>query len=294
MGTHFKALAIILIALWLLPPSAALAQSGDDAQPPDDLIIEVVWDDIPDILPAFSWSLPQCGAPDGPFQDDSDPDEYEPQDCGNRIACVIGDTFTRAIRWLSDQINSILINLACFWLTIAQHMVNFFAWFVNQFICAMNFLARLFMFLWLNARNALYWFWYLFEVVRDFMQWIRQALVVVWQWFVELSRLAWDVLLVLGDILHLLWRVADMLLRLLAWIGSMVILIFQEIILSLKGEQLPPQLDGETHPVYQMIRGVLDALHSDTRVSWLFVLYYALVYLGFVAWLAKFLSSGKE
>jgi hypothetical protein len=129
-------------------------------------------------------------------------------------------------------------------------------------------------------RQILYALWTWLQMARDVFAWLMQVLAGLWPYLVLIGELVWVVVEVILSILALM-----------GWIVGISFGIILEIIASMQGMTVPLRLD-DTHGVYYMTRGMLDGLH-DSQIGWVMYLAYAMAYVAFIAWMAKFLPRGN-
>ncbi len=273
---------LLLALLLALLPAPAHAQ---EPEPP--LPDAPVWDEIPDATGYLQFIVPQCGDCNGqtaimdPYEDAQFPE----------LSWDIRAVFGGLIRWLLSGVSNLFRWLVCWLLQMLQHLANFLALLVNGLIWIGNFLWRFLVFAWLTLKLWFYAGWWLYELFREFWQDVIYGLSVIQAWIVEMVRLLLAALALVGAALLLLLALVGRIVEILAWIGAISYSLQAQIWLALAGTNIPEAI-SDTHTVYAIVRGALDAIF-DSQIGWVLWLYIAMAYVAWVTWLAKFFGGDK-
>lgn len=243
-------------------------------------------EEVSDLIGYVAFIVPQCNDCNGPENDTGlRPVEPPPNDGWL-------DTVLYPFRWLAVAIENLFINLICWLLSMLQIVANMAAGIANRFIYFVNQLWKFLIFSWLALRAWLYGSWAIVELLRDFFQQVEQFLLTLGAWLAVLLDLFLTALSLAGQLLLVLLQLGLTALNLLGWVGGLVLGLAASIVLQFQAPTIPSQLQ-DTHIVYLLTRGALEAMR-DSAVGWLLRLCYAMAYVGFVVWLSRFLSGGKE
>lgn len=243
------------------------------------------FDLIPDLVGYVAFHVTQCNecTPDGAFTiERKPPPETHWYDIGS------------VIRWLGWSIEDTILDLICWLLILLQLLANIATEAVNIFLLVINTLWKLAIYCWLTIRTWLYAFWFGFETVRSQIHQLGYLIEFAKAWGIALLDLFLLALQTAAQLIMVLGQIVLMLLNLLGWIGGLAIQLIISIFAALQGTQTPaPLADTEYTTQYRLVRGGLEGLH-DSQLGWLFYLSYGLAYVGFVTWLARFLSASKD
>lgn len=267
---------------------------------------------IPELVGYVTWRIPQCDEclEDGqtaflsiPPLEDAPPlptvrdwtTEYEissPMLGSFRIRLLTpANGFKMIFGWLMWHIGRWFLILICWLFILGQWIVDVLAQFANVLLFGLNYVWRLLLFGWLNMRQILYALWTWLQMARDVFAWLMQVLAGLWPYLVLIGELTIALLAFLGELVWVVVEVILSILALMGWIVGISFGIILEIIASMQGMTVPLRLD-DTHGVYYMTRGMLDGLH-DSQIGWVMYLAYAMAYVAFIAWMAKFLPRGN-
>jgi hypothetical protein len=245
---------------------------------------------IPDLLGQASFSVPQCGTcnADGttllPAREwgETWPSGWETLN----LALV----FQKVISWLSWQISEYIRQLICWLFWMLGQLATMLSAAVNIVVAGLNGLWRLLVLTWLSLRG---WFYSLWEI----LEWFREAcgdLLEALKWLGPIIQFIWEMFILaaqtIGMIVMLLWQLMSVMLGLVGWIGGVTLGIIIAILSALGGTTVPAQLN-ETHIVYQLTRGALEAVRDGQVTSWLLLLLWGLAYIGLFTWMGKFFSG---
>ena len=194
------------------------------------------------------------------------------------------------IRWLAWRISSLFAQLICFLLSIAQFFANVAATGLNMIAMAVNAFWRLAVGSYINARDAFYALWELLDQLRLIIPSLAPAL----QQFAAFMAAIWSLFLLAielaGQAAMLLLSIAGSLLGLIGWIGAIILGPMLTILAAFTGTDTPAQFG--THPLYAALHGSGRALVSSD-FGWAMVLFWALCYVAFIFWAARFLSESR-
>lgn len=249
-------------------------------------------EELPNLIAPVSYQIPQCGTCDPNGVIFLPPTKWE--DSWPRGWEALNPTivFQKAISWLAWQVRETIRILICWLFSMLQILANALSFFVNTVTNGVNAIWKILIFLWLTLREWFYAFWDMFEWFRELfynslgaLAYIGPVLLFIVEVFMQAGAL---ISLVLG----LLWQLVSIGLGVIGWVGGLVLGFITLLLGSLNGTGLPQQID-ETHIVYRLVRGGLEAV-VDSKLRWLVVLAWALPYVGLVWWLSRFFSEGKE
>ena len=252
-------------------------------QPASDTAIQLytppAWNTLPDLVGYVSFNLPTC------------------ESCGGSVALpkkqfeVDWSNWTLApFVWLAGAIEDIVRTLLCWMLSIASTMACWLTSAINTMIAAINTGFRLLIFLWLSGKAAAIGIsFYVIELLRSSIAGLDTFMAYVSAWLSTLLDIFMTVMGIAASFGTLLLELVGALLGLFGWIGGMAFDLIMSIMLALQDVQTPAPL-ADTHPIYEMTRGALDAI-NDSAYHWLMYLLYAMAYVGFISWLARFLSA---
>jgi hypothetical protein len=249
-------------------------------------------EEIPNLIAFVSLSVPQCNScsPGGTILPATSWGEAWPAGWELLDPTVV---FRKSISWLAWQIGEIVRQALCWVLAFLQFLANILSTAFNFVIAGINGIWKLGVFSWLTARAWFYGFWDLFESIRGILLSLDlSALAGLLAWLSMLRDLALAALALAGQILLLVAQVCIAALGLIGWIGGLALGMFRSIIVALGANSIPTQLSG-THISYQMMRGALEAI-IDSPVGWMVILLWGMCYVGFVFWMSRFLSVGKD
>lgn len=273
--------ALALLAGHLATGTAAaqtVAPPTPPSPPPADMA------GLPDVVGYVRFIVPQC--------DDCNGAEYN---IGLEAKPAPEVTWTdpgSPIKWLAWAVEDIIRRLICWLLAMLQHAANFLSAATNAVLTAVNWFWRLLVFAWLTVRSWLYGLWYLVEVLRDWLQGAQAFMLLVEAWLWALWRVLVLALALAGELVLMLGYVVLAGLGLIGWIGGLILGLLLSITLQLQAPTVPAQLQ-DTHIVYQLTRGALEALH-DSQLGWVLYLAYGLAYVAFVVWASRFFASSRE
>ena len=246
---------------------------------------------IPDLLGQVSFYVPQCG-------ECSTSAILEPKEWGDSWpsgweALNLAVVFQKAISWLSWQIGELFRVLICWLLSIVQTLANIIASAVNFIGAGINGLWRLLVLTWLSLRAYFYAIW-------ELLEWFRAgwaSLIQILAWLAPWVQFSWEMALLaaqtIGMVILLLGQMAVIIIGLFGWVGSVTLGLFVAVISALSGTTVPEQL-GDTHIVYYLVRGALEAFRDGQVTSWLLILLWGLCWIGFIFWLSRYFSGGRE
>lgn len=246
---------------------------------------------IPDIIGPVAFVIPQCGSctvdgtavlPETAWSG-SWPVGFE--------ALNLPLVFRTVISWLAWQIQEIIRQLLCYLLAMFATLASILATVANNLIYGVNSLYKLLVLLWLTLRAYFYAFWELLEDMRQLLALLGQGLAGLAEFGRLIAGLAVLIAGLIGQLLALLGQLALSLLGLLGWLGGLFLGFWAALQLALGGTVVPVQL-GETHIIYRATRGMLEGVR-DSQIGWVFYLLWAMAYVAFVTWLARFLSASE-
>lgn len=257
---------IIIAALGSPAPRVALAQTS--TLPPGGV---AEWA-VPDLVGYVSFSVPAWT-----------------RNCDPEPSIVWNDP-SSPFRWLAWRFTQLVNDILCFLLNLAQFFANLFATGLNLIAYAINGIWRFFISTWLMTRDAFYRLWALFEAMRD-------AFGAMIGWLAAIGAFLgaiWDFIVValglVGDLMLLLLRFAGILLGSVGWMVGLLFGPLGAILSALTGVTSPVQMTADSNPIYEAVRGLGEALVASS-FGWLLYLSWALAWIGFVYWAAKFMSS---
>ena len=238
---------------------------------------------IPDLLLYLAFTVPQCNACAGS------------PDAG--LHYVQAPAFSLDVlypfKWLAAALQNMIIAILCWLLHILQLFVNIITSIANTFIAGINAIWRFLVFAWLTIGQWLYGLWAVIEMIRDWWQQVQQFILIVRVWITAIYSLSVFVLGLIGQFLVLILSLFGIWFGLIGYIQSFAFNMFVGIIATIiSGATIPAQLAG-THIVYYLMHGALRALF-DSSIGYLMYLIIALCYVGFVFWLARFMSASPE
>jgi hypothetical protein len=256
-------IAVIASAIWLISPTVALAQADP---------IVPAWGSIPDLIGYVSWRVtpysPAC--------------EAEP--------VVVWNDPTSPFRWLAWRISSLMDALICFLLNVAQFFANVAAEGLNLLIYGLNEFWRFLIYSWLTIRQWLLAIWGIVELMREFWRMLEALGLLITAWLAALFNLILLGLGLIGQALLILLGLFGVLINLISWFGMLILSPMLAILDSFSSTASPVVITG-SHPVYQAVRGVQEAI-IDSQFGFLVRLLQALCYVGFVYWAARFMNRG--
>jgi hypothetical protein len=252
----------------------------------------VALEDIPDVLRAVYFSVPQCGAcnADGstilPFVPWSDrfPSGWE---LLNPVVAV-----RTLFSWLAWQIGEFIRQLICWLLAIAQMFANIAAGIANVVVSGINLLWKALIFIWLTLRAWFYAFWELFEALRASLATLSLPTLDLGQlgaWFGLALDLVFAIWATVGQVISLFLTLIGIGLNVLGYVGGLVLgllALFQAVNI----EDTPIILAEDHHPFYYFVRGSADAI-LDSPIWWMVHLMWGLAWIAFIYWLTRFLSK---
>jgi hypothetical protein len=154
-----------------------------------------------------------------------------------------------------------------------------------------NALFKLLLLLWLALRGYFVSLWAMLESMRDLLYGLQFGFDMFAGWLAMIGDAAWLLIQFIGRIIFLLGQLVMAVMGGIAWIGGLFIGMWLQIQLAIAGTTVPVQL-GDTHIIYRATRGMLEGVR-DSAIGWVFVLLWGMAYVAFVAWLARFMSSGR-
>jgi hypothetical protein len=247
-------------------------------------------EEIPDILAEATFTVPQCGdcdelgvalLPPQPWSE-SWPAGFELLD--------LGRVFRVTISWLSWQVSEMIRQLICWLLNMLATLAAIISTGLNALIYGINSMFKMLVLLWLTFKAWFLAFWGLLESMRDLLLLVSIGLGGL----AEFGRLIFEVALLIGlligRLLLLMGQLALALIGIVGWLGGLVLGFWSSLQLALAGTVVPSQL-AETHVIYRATRGMLEGVR-DSQIGWAFYLLWAMAYVAFVTWLARFLSVG--
>lgn len=247
-------------------------------------------EELPDILDPLSFVVLQCGEcnPDGtlilPATQWSEqwPQGFEALD--------LARVFRLVISWLAWQISEIIRQLICWLLSMLALLAGILESAVNGIIFGINSLFKLLVLLWLTFKAWFLAFWELLEQIRAALLGLSSGLAGL----AEFGRLVLEVialvLLVLGRLLVLVGQLGMVIIGFLGWLGGLAIGFFLTLQLALSGTVVPSQL-ASTHPFFYAVRGLGEGWR-DSGIGWTLPVLWAMAWMAFIYWLAKFFSIG--
>lgn len=245
---------------------------------------------IPDVVDYVSFSLPD---PAAWWPEQAAP---TPGDGG-----IIG-SLLYGLRWLGWFLSMTLRDLLTFVFWLAQHAANFAALAINAVLTVINALWRLGVVTWLGAKAMFLGIWLMAEDIRAWIYSLSAWLAYPRAWLVALLAVLELVLAVIVSGLELIMGIGQSVLGLLGWIGGLVITTMVEIMRIINGEAVtssnvpeplqPVQAQADLR-LYEIVRGMLTGLIAS-QIGWLIYLVWAMVYVAFFFWVARYLSSSRE
>lgn len=265
------------------PVSGATPPSG---QPAADSAIQLyippAWNTLPDLVGYVSFGLPTC------------------ENCGGTVVLppkvFVVDWNNWALApfvWLAGAIEDMLRELLCWLLTIANDLACWLTSGINTLIAAFNTAFKLVIYVWLVMRSfAVGYGVFLLDLLYSFFNTAFAFFLLIGSWLTALYNIVQAILPIIGQLALALLAVSFIPLNLISWIGGLAFDLISAILYALQDVQTPEQLTG-THPIYEITHGTLAAL-NDSAFGWLLVLIYAMAYVAFFTWLARFLSASSE
>jgi hypothetical protein len=215
---------------------------------------------------------------------------------------VIGSVLY-GFRWLGWMLSMTLRDILIFFAWLGQYAANFAATAINTVLIVINGIWRLGVVMWLGAKSMFLGLWAMGEDVRSWLYELSGWLDYPRAWIVavvQLLAMAFDVLM---SGLELIVSIGASVLGLLAWVAGLAISTIVSMLSIVNGEtattaaipeQLLPEYQTQADSqVYGMVRGLLLGLR-DSRAGWLIYLVWAMIYVWFFFWLARFFSSSRE
>jgi hypothetical protein len=194
--------------------------------------------------------------------------------------------------WGTWHIGRLFVWLVCMLFVGLQHVVNALAGAVNAVLLLLNTAWRLAIFGWLHLRAWLWAAWEFFNTLIAGIEQLQYWLAWLWAWAGALWAVLLSVLQLFGGLVLLIVDIILSILGLLSYLAGLTLSVMLSILAALRGDTLPTQLQ-DTHGVYYMLRGVLDAWH-DSEIGWLSYLMYGATYLAFFVWLSRYMSAARE
>jgi hypothetical protein len=297
-----------LLVLAGLPPASAQAR-GHQPPPParaprwQQTNDYPTFADIPDLVGYVDFRVPQCDecTPDGerPFvkRDPEPPFPNKRRDWIIEVDTFLGTLpvpnlaggMTKLLIWLGWKIKDVILDLVCLLLIIFQWLADFFATAINVVLAVLNTVWRFLIFAWLTIRMWVVGFWAFLGEARQFFVYVQQAAMLVWAWLVALGELVLVVLALLGQVVLFVLDTMLALIGVLAWLLGLTVGALAAILAALASEAPPVELD-DTHAVYYMVRGVLDAI-LDSQLAFVVYVLVGYVYLNLLMWIARYFKS---
>lgn len=246
---------------------------------------------IPDMLGQVSFSVSQCGeCGTGAL--------LEPQEWGDSWpsgweALNLAVVFQKAISWLSWQIGELFRVLICWLLNIVQMLANIIAGAVNAIIAGINGIWKMIVLTWLSLRAYFYAVWEMLEWFRAGWSGLIQALGWLAPWIEFIWEMAILAAQTIGMVILMLGQLAGVVIGLIGWIGAVTLEFIIAVLSALNGAVVPPQL-SDTHIVYYLVRGGLEAFRDGPVTSWLLIVLWGLCWIGFLFWASRYFSGGRE
>ena len=247
---------------------------------------------LPDLIGPVSFAVSQCGDCDEsgipvlPAQEWSGAWPSSAWEWAD-----LGRVFQIAMSWMAWQVSEVARQIICWMLAMLAVLARLLTLIANMLIYGINAVAKLLMLLVLQIRAYVYGFWEMLEIIRLWF-W------TFGEWFVWIS--AWgavllELLLILGGLLLMILatigQIAMMLIGIIGWIGGLVIGVWIALLAAMQGTVVPAEIN-HTHIIYRATRGLFEGV-IQSRVGWLIYLLWAMAYVSFVTWLARFLSVGS-
>lgn len=245
------------------------------ANPPDAPTLEV----IPDLLAPLWFVVPQCntcGGPGAGLAHDPPPN-------------FLDDPILYPFKWLATAIKNTIIDLICWLLGLLQMLVNIICSVANTFIDGINAFWKMLILVYFNVRAAIYSFWSYLGSLVGLLSDLSALGSIALTYLQQILAILESIIALVGSFILVLITLFTILIGIVGWIGAIVISLFADLLLALKGTALPIEI-GADHLVYHMVRGTLEGLQAS-QIGWLFYLAYAFIYIGFVLWFARFIAS---
>lgn len=269
---------VLLIMALLAAPLPTYAQS--EPQPP--ATPAPVWSSIPDLVGYISIAVPQCATLNiGPGAE----------------APVNWFDLGSVIGWLSANIETYTLSAVCWGGYYLQVMANGISNAINLVLGAINGAWRMLIFGWLTIRNWILSGWYVVELARQW--WFTvEAIIIIIRQVIETAWAAFSQFLsFIGQVVLLVVQAALIVINGIGWLIGLIVpailLLFQAIGWSdAPAVPVPVQLAVEER-YYCATHGVLRGFITSNYTNWIFIILFALVYIGFIFWLSRFLSDAR-
>lgn len=248
-------------------------------------------EDIPNLLGTVTYQVPQCGTCDENGTWFLPPTEWDEAWPEGWAMLNLGETFRITISWLAWQIRELMRQLICWMFTMLQLLLDAAAAMINVIIAGLNALWKLLVVVWIGLRAWFYGFWEGLEWFRATLWGLLGYLELLW----PILELIWQLVLFIGmliaDLIGLIWMLLSLALGFIGWIGGLALGFWLLLLAAFRGTSVPLQL-SDSNPVYWMVRGGLEAIIASP-IAWMYWLCVALIYIGFIYWMARFLSAGR-
>lgn len=246
---------------------------------------------IPDILAPVSFTVPQCGDcnPDGTIL--LPPTQWSGSWPVGFEALNLPLVFQTVISWLAWQVGELFRILICWLLSMLARLAFILQTGINAGIYGVNSLFKLLVLIWLSLKSYFLAFWEMLESIRLLLFNLASGLAGLVDFGLIFLQLLLFFGTIIGQLLALFGQLGLVLLGMIGWIGGLALGFFTELQLALTGTTIPTQLDS-THVIYRATRGLLEGVR-DSAIGWAFVVIWALAYVTFFTWLARFLSASK-
>jgi hypothetical protein len=256
---------------------------------------------IPDIVDYVHVVIPQCSHCKKDSTEEPIIQRYDPPDFPNEWGDWFGEgpwgmpVFTGArgiaktLHWIGWLIREIILEFVCLFLVVTQFVVNLLIAGFNAIIYATNMAWRLAVFAWLTLRQVLYALWGFFDLVIEFFIWLQRFAALALAWLVALGDIVVLVLDLLGQVVMFAVDTLLALIGVLAWLLGLTVGALATVIESFTADSPPTQLD-DSHAVYYMVRGILDAV-LDSQLSFVVYVLVGFVYLHLLMWIARYFKS---
>jgi hypothetical protein len=288
--------AILIVVVLLLVPSSVSAAPLRQTLPPT-LPIE----EIPPPLQYVDWSIPQCPVV-------LPPQEWTDEWPSGWALLDIPEALRVTASWLTWQISEMLRTMLCWFLGIGDWFAMLLSGLINIVIAGLNFFAVVGIYLWLQLRAA---------IVAAWIAWHQFLNALDFSWVLDWMATAWAYIQLAGaigaQIVQIVGQVVGTVLGAIGWVGAIVLGGITSVMTAVQGTMVLPVAAGdgvalmgaspaaapnipalllETSPVYEMVRGLIDAFLASP-IGWIFNLLIGAAYISFVFWLSRYLSTNN-
>lgn len=275
--------------------SRRIMDCGDDesiAIPGTDEILDQPGiEQLPDLIAPVSYSVRQCGdcddtgqhvLPAQPWHGAWPATAWEWAD--------LGRVFQIAMSWMAWQVGEIARIIICWMLAMLAMLARLLTIIANLMIYGLNAVAKLLMLSFLQFRAFFYALWEMIEVVRLWFWEFGEWFVWIGAW----GEIIIDMLLIIGwlliQLIMLIGQISLVLIGMIGWLGGLWIGFAMELFAAMDGTVVPDALN-QTHVIYRGTRGIFEGI-IQSQVGWLIYILWAMAYISFVTWIARFLSVG--